>query len=184
MLPHDSASHPRLAATIVAMALLTGVAVGAPAAAAQSPGPEQPETGVPTSAPWSWPVAGARIARAYEAPAHEYGAGHRGIDLRPTGDERVRAPRAGVIAFSGRIADRGILTIDHGDGYVTTLEPIDSDVAVGTRVDERQIVGTMATGGHAESGTIHFGVRLDGIYVNPLLLLGGVPRAVLLPCCS
>ncbi|MEQ6898603.1 M23 family metallopeptidase [Microbacterium sp. KR10-403] len=133
---------------------------------------------------WSWPVAGARITRAYQAPAHEYGAGHRGIDLQPTGDDAVRAPRAGVVAFSGRIAGRGILTIDHGDGYVTTLEPIDSDLDAGTSVRRDQPVGTLSVGGHAAPGTLHFGVRLDGAYVNPLLLLGDVPRAVLLPCCS
>ncbi|WP_275934957.1 hypothetical protein [Microbacterium testaceum] len=44
-------------------------------------------------------------------------------------------------------------------------------------------MGGVATGGHTGPGTVHFGVRLDGEYINPLRLLGGVPRAVLLPCC-
>ena len=44
-------------------------------------------------------------------------------------------------------------------------------------------VGVVALGGHTAAGALHFGVRLDGEYINPLLLLGGVPRAVLLPCC-
>ncbi|WEG10600.1 M23 family metallopeptidase [Microbacterium horticulturae] len=138
----------------------------------------------PAAAPWLWPVAGPQVVRAFQAPAHEYGAGHRGLDLRPHGDTSVRAPRAGIVAFSGRIADRGILTIDHGDGYVTTLEPVTSDVAAGTPVEQGEIVGAIAAGGHAEAGTVHFGVRLDGEYLNPLLLLGALPRAVLLPCCS
>jgi hypothetical protein len=43
------------------------------------------------------------------------------------------------------------------------------------------IVGTVATGGHCEGSCIHFGVRLHGEYVSPLLYLAGVPRAVLLP---
>ncbi|UUT35434.1 murein hydrolase activator EnvC family protein [Microbacterium elymi] len=133
---------------------------------------------------WVWPLAAFRIAKAYAAPAHEYGPGHRGIDLAPAGGEEVRAPAGGVVAFSGRIVDRGILTIDHGDGLVTTLEPIDSDLAAGQAVARGQVVGTVARGGHAAAGTIHFGVRWDGAYINPMLLFGTVPRAVLLPCCS
>jgi hypothetical protein len=38
-------------------------------------------------------------------------------------------------------------------------------------------------GGHSEPGTLHFGVRWEGEYINPILLLDEVPRAVLLPCC-
>ena len=132
---------------------------------------------------WEWPVAAFRLERAYEAPAHRYGAGHRGIDLRPLESQDVRAPAPGSIAFSGMVAGRGILTIDHGDGLVTTLEPVDSTLEVGAPVDRGSVVGTVALGGHTAFGAVHFGVRLHGEYINPLLLLGGVPRAVLLPCC-
>ena len=59
---------------------------------------------------WEWPVAAFRLERAYEAPAHRYGAGHRGIDLRPLERQDVRAPAPGSIAFSGMVAGRGILT--------------------------------------------------------------------------
>ena len=119
----------------------------------------------------------------FVAPPHAYGPGHRGIDLRPTADESVRAPAAGVVAFAGPVAGRGVLTIDHGNGWVSTLEPIDASVGVGASIGAGAPVGTLTRGGHAANGDLHFGVRLHGEYVNPLLLLGGVPRAVLLPCC-
>mgnify|MGYP001116210698 CR=1 FL=1 len=45
------------------------------------------------------------------------------------------------------------------------------------------MVGTVDVGGHTPAGAVHFGVREDGVYINPLLLLGGVERAILLPCC-
>ncbi len=32
---------------------------------------------------WIWPSASFRLERGYEAPAHRYAAGHRGVDLRP-----------------------------------------------------------------------------------------------------
>ncbi|MFK4791826.1 murein hydrolase activator EnvC family protein [Microbacterium sp. ZW T5_56] len=128
-----------------------------------------------------------RVTAPFLAPPHAYGAGHRGIDLASLAggsDVVVRAPADGVIAFVGTVVDRPLLTIDHGDGLVTTLEPVRSDLAVGTLVHAAEDLGTVASGGHAAGGELHFGVRLDGEYINPLLLLGGVPRAILLPCCS
>lgn len=132
---------------------------------------------------WTWPVDEVRLERAFEAPAHRYGAGHRGIDLRVAPGADVRAPAAGVVAFSGDVAGRGVLTIDHGKGLVTTLEPVDSDLVAGDPVTGGDRVATLGLGGHAAPGTLHFGVRLDGEYINPMLLLGVLPRAVLLPCC-
>lgn len=133
---------------------------------------------------WVWPVERFRLARAYVSPAHEYGPGHRGIDLDLLGASVVRAPADGFVAFAGSVAGRGILTIDHGDGLVTTLEPVITAQVPGAPVSAGEDVATLGVGGHAVPGTLHFGVRLDGAYINPLLLLGGLPRAVLLPCCT
>ena len=132
---------------------------------------------------WLWPVRSFRLERRFVAPPHEYGPGHRGIDLGVQGEDLVRAPADGVVAFSGRVAGRGVLTIDHGGGLVSTLEPIESGLAAGTALAAGADVGRLSTGGHAAPGALHLGVRLDGHYLNPLVLLGGVPRAVLLPCC-
>jgi murein DD-endopeptidase MepM/ murein hydrolase activator NlpD len=133
------------------------------------------------SPPWTWPTDPPHIARPYVAPAHEYATGHRGIDLTAEGD--VRAPDDGVVAFAGPVVDRAVLTIDHGDGVVSTLEPVRTELVPGTAVRRGEVVGRVEQGGHAAAGTVHLGARVDGAYVNPLLFLGGVPRAVLLPCC-
>ncbi|OAH51967.1 murein hydrolase activator EnvC family protein [Microbacterium oleivorans] len=138
---------------------------------------------VPDGAPdWRLPAEGASVVAAFEAPAHDYGAGHRGIDIGPVAGPVV-APAAGVVAFAGTVVDRDVVTIDHGGGWVTSVEPIAPSVAVGDAVEAGDPIGTVSTGGHAPAGTLHVGVRLDGEYVNPLLLLGRVPRAILLPCC-
>lgn len=131
---------------------------------------------------WLWPVESFRLVRPYEAPAHEYGPGHRGIDLAPVSDT-VRAPASGLVAFAGPVAGRGVMTIDHGDGLVTTLEPVRPLLAAGAVVAKGEEVAVLAEGGHAAHSSLHLGVRWHGEYINPLLLLGGVPRAVLLPCC-
>lgn len=163
---------------LAASVLLSGIpahAGGRPIAVAA-----QPDL---VAAGWIWPVREFRIERPFVAPAHDYGPGHRGIDVRPLAAAEVRAPAAGVVAFSGQVAGRGILTIDHGGGLVATLEPIASPLVAGEAVERGAVVGTVALGGHASAGVLHFGVRLDGEYINPMLLLGGVPRAILLPYC-
>ena len=137
----------------------------------------------PALAGWQWPVAPPRIVAPFVAPAHEYGPGHRGIDLAAARGAEVHTPAAGTIAFVGRVAGRPLLTIDHGDGLVTTLEPVSATVTIGDAVAAGDVVGVTDAGGHTPPGAVHFGVRRNGAYINPMLLLGEVPRAVLLPCC-
>ena len=177
----------RLLALPVVLALLVSAAASAspPASAATDLARQAVALELVASVQtWAWPVHPVRIVAPYVAPAHRYGPGHRGIDLAASDRVDVRAPAAGVIAFSGDIAGRGVVTIDHDGGLVTTLEPVAGELAVGQRVEQGQRIGTASVGGHAAPGTIHFGVRLDGEYINPLLLFGALPRAVLLPCCD
>ncbi len=169
-------------ATAGAVAALGARGAVIPARATATGAPSPPHSDV-AAAGWAWPVRGFRLERAYEAPAHRYGAGHRGIDLRADPDTAVRAPASGTIAFVGPVAGRGILTIDHGGGLVTTLEPVESELAVGAVVERGQEVAGLELGGHTPPGALHFGVRKDGEYINPMALLGEVPHAVLLPCC-
>lgn len=138
---------------------------------------------LPSRGDWIWPVAGAVVTAEYAQPAHRFGAGHRGIDLRVREIDAVRAPADGRVAYAGDVAGRPVVTIEHGGGLVTTLEPVASRHPVGRIVARGEPVGDLGAGGHAAPGTLHFGVRLDGEYINPLILLGGIPRAILLPCC-
>lgn len=172
-----SARSRRLAALVVGAVLVVTLGGGTEPDASAATQP------VDEDAAWVWPLAAFRVEHPFEAPAHRYGAGHRGIDLRGDPAEPIRSPAPGTVAFSGTVARRGILTIDHGDGLVTTLEPVESELEVGTVVDRGEDVARLSVGGHATPGALHFGVRRNGEYINPLLLLGEVPRAVLLPCC-
>jgi len=167
----------RVAAPLVCVVVLLSASAGAAAA-------PDPESRIETAEVWVWPVTGGvRIVSPYVAPAHAYGPGHRGIDVAAQIGADAVAPSSGTVAFSGTVVDRPLITIDHGSGLITTLEPVLSELSPGDAVARGDVVGQVAAGGHAASGTLHLGVRLHGEYVNPLLLLGGVPRAVLLPCC-
>ena len=130
---------------------------------------------------WAWPVAAPHpIVRPYLAPATPYAAGHRGIDVTAAAGAPVRAPDDGVVHFAGFVVDRPVLSIDHGDGVVSSYEPVASDLAEGDAVRRGDVIGTVEAG-HCRSPCVHLGVRVDGEYVSPLLYLGGQPRAVLLP---
>lgn len=134
---------------------------------------------------WAWPVTGPQIVREhFRAPAQPWSSGHRGMDVAVLDDDVVRSPASGIVAFSGTVVDRPLITIAHPGGLVTTLEPVASELMPGDPVSAGQPVGTLATGGHTPPGALHVGVRWHGAYINPLLLFGGVPRAVLLPCCE
>lgn len=160
-----------------------GLTTAVPAAAsvdADATGQLPPPGVVSAAGSWSWPVAAPHpIARQFIAPATPYGAGHRGIDIRAP-DGVVYAPAAGIVSFSGAVVDRPVLSIRHPGGLVSSFEPVQSDLVAGDAVSRGQLVGTLARG-HCYTLCLHFGVRLDGAYVNPLIYLGEVQRSVLLP---
>lgn len=131
---------------------------------------------------WTWPVPPpVRVIAPFLAPPTPYAAGHRGIDIAAGEGDGVVAPAGGVVTFAGQVAGRGVIAIDHGDGIVSAIEPVAAAVRAGDEVGAGAPVGVVATGGHCDGACVHFGVRLHGAYVSPLLFLGGVPRAVLLP---
>jgi murein DD-endopeptidase MepM/ murein hydrolase activator NlpD len=131
---------------------------------------------------WSWPIAAPHpIARPYLAPATPYASGHRGIDIRAAAGDEVRAPADGIVHFAGIVVDRPVLSIDQGGGVLSSYEPVVTSLQEGDVVRRGQVIGELLPG-HCTSGAcLHFGVRIHGEYVSPLLFLGGQPRAVLLP---
>lgn len=180
-------------APVVALALvMLLVALGGRADASEMPA--TPASGIAVSADpvpdavhprWHWPLEGPReVTSPYRAPAHEYGAGHRGIDVMSAIGAEVTAPAEGRVAFRGTVVDRPLLTIEHPGGYVSTFEPLISTWEPGDTVAAGEVIGTVAVGGHAAADTVHLGVRLHGVYIDPLLLFGPAARAVLLPCCD
>jgi murein DD-endopeptidase MepM/ murein hydrolase activator NlpD len=121
------------------------------------------------------------VSRAFERPADEYSAGHRGIDLPASVDEEVVAPAAGVVLFAGVVVDRGVLSIRHVDGTVSSIEPISASVSAGDVVTSGQSVGRVSEGGHCDAACLHVGARVTGGYVDPEPYFVLRRRAVLVP---
>lgn len=177
----------RRRSTIALVLVCAALGAAAPAEAnigdPPRPAPLASDEAMHSSAPWAWPGGREEIVRPFDAPDHDYGAGHRGLDVAVSGEEIV-APADGIVAFRGTVVDRPLLTIDHGAGLVSTLEPVASELSPGARVTRGAVVGTLASGGHTPAGALHLGARVDGAYVNPLALLGAATRPILLPCCE
>lgn len=114
------------------------------------------------------PVDGA-VLRVFAPPATPFGAGHRGVDLTAPAGTPVRAALPGTVSFSGQVAGRGWVTIDHGGGLATTYGWLDPrDVAAGDQVEGAQRIGRIA----AAASHLDWGARLHGSYLDPLGLLG------------
>lgn len=186
-MPAPRPSPPQVALALVAVVLLLAAAVAAAwsmptAARADASPPAASAAVVEPRVPWVWPVGPPVVVVApFRAPATPYSAGHRGIDLAAAPGDVVVAPAAGVVRFAGLVAGRGVVSIDHGGGVLSAIEPVAATVTAGTPVAPGEIVGSVASGGHCDGVCVHFGVRVDGEYVSPFLFLGGLPRAVLLP---
>lgn len=139
---------------------------------------------------WQRPAQG-EVVREYQAPPAPWAAGHRGLDLALPAGGAVRAPADGVVSFSGIVVNRGVLSIDHGAGYVSSFEPVESDLVVGDLLSAGEVVAVLSTYDDAshhctavhstDSPCLHWGVRHYGEYINPLLMLGELEPSVLLP---
>ncbi|WP_200919387.1 murein hydrolase activator EnvC family protein [Curtobacterium sp. Leaf261] len=131
---------------------------------------------------WAWPTGSRVVLRPFEPPANDYGPGHRGLDVAATIGGPALAPADGHVAFAGQVAGRGVVTIDHGGGLVSTIDSVAPTVGAGDSVVRGQGVGTV-TVGHcpASAPCLHLGARIDDRYVDPRPYLGTPAWPVLLP---
>jgi hypothetical protein len=120
----------------------------------------------------------------YVAPKTEYGAGHRGVDLRLGLDSTIKAPAAGKISFVGLVVDRPVVTIITANGYLATFEPACTNLVVGDAGKAGSDFAWHCAPEteyeyHCES-CIHFSVRSTYGYLSPEYFLGGLKPSVLL----
>jgi murein DD-endopeptidase MepM/ murein hydrolase activator NlpD len=170
-----------LGATVRAAEGATELSLMSPAVRSPASPAASPAVNSPVRSPWRWPLDGARIVvRPYRAPPTPWAAGHRGVDLEAS-SEIVRAPADGVVHFVGFVVNRPVLSIEHAGGLLSSYEPVSSTLTAGDTVKAGDEIGQLQRGHCAIVACLHFGLRLSGEYVSPLLMLGGVPRAVLLP---
>ncbi|MCQ1954758.1 M23 family metallopeptidase [Arthrobacter sp. zg-Y238] len=163
-----------------ALLLAAVLAVFVPGAAAV--GPQSAATATAYSPPWTWPLDPMPVLlRPFDPPAQPWLAGHRGIDVAAAEGSAVLAPADGRVIFARRVVDRPVLTIDHGGGLKSSFEPAEASVPVGTVVSKGTAVGSVRAGSHCGPECMHWGVRLNGEYMDPLAYVSDRRPSVLLP---
>lgn len=167
-----AAVRPTLLLCLTAMLLATAWTT-APRA---NPGPPAPEAPVPALGR-IWPI-GLRplVIHAWDPPSTPYARGHRGVDLSAPPGSPVRAVAAGRVSFAGRVAGRGVVSIeltDTGDPPLrTTYEPVQASVRKGDEVTAGTLLGTLEPSpSHCRTACLHWGLRRGDTYLNPLSLL-------------
>lgn len=133
--------------------------------------------GFPEPAPtgdFVWPLdPRPTVVRPFEAPPEPWAAGHRGVDLAGAEGQAVRAAGPGTVSFSGVIAGRGVIAIQHAGGRRTTYEPVEDRDPKGTIESPGDRIGSLSAGGHCgATPCLHWGLLVGkDAYRDPLTLV-------------
>ena len=126
-----------------------------------------------TSGTWAWPVVGPVIG-SFDPPETPFGSGHRGVDIAAPFGTVVIAPEPGIVAFAGKVGGELFVTLDHGAGLTSTYSWLSSALVRKGDSVPRGAAIALSGRGHPDSSVphLHFGVRRDGVYLDPLSFLG------------
>lgn len=123
---------------------------------------------------FQWPMPASRTISSYYGPRTAPTAGatsdHKGIDIPcPVGSEVVAAA-AGTVIYVGYLGSGGnCVIVDHGSGISTCYFHLsDFGCSVGDKVTAGQTICYSGNTGVSTGPHLHFAVRENGVYVNPL----------------
>ena len=134
----------------------------------------------------AWPVPGTMGITSPFGPRTDpvYGgmAFHDGIDIAGAGvdGKPVVAFSDGVVTTAAVVGSYGnAVLIDHGNGTSTISAHLSSiDVKVGQKVKAGQMIGRVGTTGKSTGPHLHFGLKVQGQWVNPLKYLSNFQYAM------
>lgn len=96
--------------------------------------------------------------------------GHRAIDIGASLGAQIFAADTGTVVYAGWL-DGGygnFVVIDHGNGFQTLYEHLDSiTVHCGSIVSQGNVIGYGGTTGNSTGPHLHFEIRYNGTPVNP-----------------
>ncbi|WP_374250464.1 murein hydrolase activator EnvC [Micromonospora sp. R77] len=153
---------------------------GSGSGSAASAGPAGSGSRMSRAGVFGWPVPGPPV-RWFDPPPQPWLPGHRGVDLAAPAGAQVRSAGPGVVLFAGLVAGRPVVTVGHADGLRTTYEPVRPTVLPGARVVAGTPLGVLLAGhaGCPAAACLHWGLRRDRDYLDPLTLLGLGPVRLL-----
>jgi murein DD-endopeptidase MepM/ murein hydrolase activator NlpD len=100
---------------------------------------------------------------------------HAGIDIPAPSGTNIVAAEAGVVRFAGHSVSYGnYIIIDHANNYSTLYAHNSRNrVTTGQTVTKGQHIGDVGTTGRSTGNHLHFEIRRNGDYRNPMSYFGG-----------
>ena len=120
-----------------------------------------------------WPISSTRITSKFgprKPPIAGASDFHRGIDIGAKSGTDIYAAASGTVVISEYNYSAGnYIMISHGDGlYTVYMHCSKLLVAEGAKVSQGDTIGLVGTTGISTAPHLHFGVRVNGQYVDPL----------------
>jgi murein DD-endopeptidase MepM/ murein hydrolase activator NlpD len=113
-----------------------------------------------------------RFTRARRHPILDYTRAHNGVDYAAPTGAPVAAVATGVVTSAGWSGSGGrMVRIRHASGYESEylhLSVIARGISTGVRVAQGQLIGRVGATGLATGPHLHYALRKDGAYVNPV----------------
>ena len=123
---------------------------------------------------WTWPCPSSHtITSEFGYRSDPFGGSgggfHSGIDIGAPAGTPIVAACAGTVAWSNFSSSAGNwIGISHGNGVVSVYMHMSARIAkTGQHVNKGQIIGLVGTTGSSTGNHLHFGVQVNGSYVNP-----------------
>jgi len=126
---------------------------------------------------WRRPVASYRLTSPFgmrDHPILGYPKMHNGVDLSCPQGTPIYASRGGKVSIATYHETAGYyVKIDHGDGYASVYMHMTHYVVhAGEYVAQGQVIGYVGNTGLSKGAHLHFGISLNGTYVNPMEYIG------------
>ncbi len=127
------------------------------------------------------PTSGGEVTSVFGYRTDPFPEYHRGVDLaQPTGHP-IMASAEGVVSYAGWGGGFGNkIEIKHGNGYETWYGHLSHiDVSAGQRVSRGTVIGKVGSTGEATGPHLHYQIMLDGVAIDPMPYLKGIPGSAL-----
>lgn len=104
-----------------------------------------------------------------ESPTEGASSSHKGIDIGAAAGNSILAAASGTVTISTYSYSAGnYIMIHHGGGvYTVYMHCSELLVSAGQEVTQGQIIAKVGSTGYSTGPHLHFGIRVDGSYVNP-----------------